>query len=120
MPSYNGRTLAYIGDAVFELYVRERLLASGKVRPENLHNAAIEKTSAPAQERILEALTSHLSPSEKEIVKKGRNASIAKKPKNGDIMTYKRASGLEALFGHLYLEENTDRIDELMSLIFFG
>jgi len=120
MVAYNGRTLAYIGDAVFELFVRKRLLESGKVRPENLHNAAIEKTSAPAQERILANLTPHLSPSEEDIVKKGRNASIAKKPKNGDIMTYKRASGLEALFGHLYLEGETDRIDELMSHIFSG
>ena len=118
MLQYNGQTLAYIGDAVYELHIREKLLQTGKVHPNALHQAAIELTNASGQFRALKQINGILSEEEKAIVNRGRNASSSRKPGKADLKTYKMATGLEALIGYLYLDNRQDRLNEILNLIY--
>lgn len=115
--TYNAQTLAYIGDAVYELRVREHLLKEGRTKPRNLHSAAIERTNAAAQVRALEKIQPMLTDEEKAIVKRGRNAPLARKSRKEGIMTYKNATGLEALVGHLYLNGHASRLETLFEVM---
>ncbi|MFA5007311.1 MAG: ribonuclease III domain-containing protein [Candidatus Izemoplasmatales bacterium] len=113
---YNGATLAYVGDAVYELRVREHLLARGLTKTDDLHRAAIRFTSAQGEAAAADRLLSDiLTEEETDVYKRGRNAPASHTPKNADPATYHRASGLEALFGFLYLEGRRERLDELLS-----
>lgn len=116
MKDYNILTLAYLGDAVFELYVREYLINKNITKVKELQEKAIEYVSAKNQVRILEEINNKLTDEEKEIIKKGRNAKSHKAPKNTDILTYKHATGFETLIGYLYLN-NKQRLDELIKKI---
>ncbi len=118
MLQYNGQTLAYIGDAVYELHIREKLLSSGKVHPNAMHQAAIEHTNASGQFQAFKKIESLLSEKEKGIVMRGRNASSSRKPGKADLSTYKMATGLEALIGYLYLDKQTTRLTEILNAIF--
>lgn len=115
---YSPLTLAYMGDCVYELYVRAYLLAGGNLSSNKLHRKAKGYVSASAQSRFMERLEPLLSEEEEGIYKRGRNAKSATVPKNADVIEYKRASGLEALIGYLYLEGRRDRLDEIMRLLF--
>ncbi len=117
MLAYNAQTLAYIGDAVYELYVREQLLASGKVKTKDLHRTAITYTEGPAQSRALKTIEPLLSEEELSVVKRGRNAPLSRKSRKGDLMEYKIATGFEALLGHLHLTGQHKRLYELLSHI---
>lgn len=110
----NNLLLAYIGDAVYELYVREFLIKSGISKVKELQKSSIKYVSAIAQASILEDLLNAgiLSEEEIDIVKRGRNAH-SHSNKTTDIVTYKKATGLETLVGYLYLN-NRERLDELM------
>ncbi|HAQ55981.1 MAG TPA: ribonuclease III [Acholeplasmatales bacterium] len=115
MVPYSGATLAYIGDAVLELRVREHLLARGITKTNDLHTAAIRYTSAGGESRAADKLLAGmLTDAETDVFKRGRNAEASHRPKNADLATYHQASGLEALFGFLYLEGRRDRLEELM------
>ncbi len=114
MLQYNGQTLAYIGDAVFELYVREALLNGGNIQPNDLHHEAINHTNANAQYRALKSIESDLSDQEWAVVRRGRNASASKKPKKTKLQTYKMATGFEALVGYLYLSGEQERLQTLL------
>ncbi len=118
MLQYNGQTLAYIGDAVYELHIRQQLLKQGKVHPNALHQAAIAFTNATGQFRAFKRIESKLSEKEIAIVMRGRNASSSRKPGKADLSTYKMATGLEALIGYLYLDEQTKRLNEILDLIY--
>lgn len=109
-------SLAYLGDSVYELYVREYLLKKGIVKVKELQKQATGYVSAKNQVKILEKIKENLTEEEIEIVKKGRNAKSHKAPKNTDILTYKHATGFETLIGYLYLN-NTERLNEIMKLI---
>lgn len=115
-------TLAYLGDAIYEVYIREYLINKGIAKVEELQKEAINYVSAKAQSKILNYLidNSILLPDEIEIIKRGRNYKRESHPKNTDIITYKMATGFEALVGYLYLDNKKCRIDEIMSLIFGG
>lgn len=110
----NNLVLAYIGDAVFELYVRNYLVSSGILKVKDLQKNAVNYVSAVAQAATLERLMNDgfLKEEEIDIVKKGRNAH-SHSNKTTDIITYKKATGLETLIGHLYLNER-DRLEEVM------
>lgn len=110
----NNLVLAYIGDAVYELYVREFLIKTGISKVKELQKSSIKYVSAIAQASILEDLLNAgiLSEEEIDIVKRGRNAH-SHSNKTTDIVTYKKATGLETLVGYLYLN-NRERLDELM------
>jgi ribonuclease III family protein len=108
--------LAYLGDSVYELEVRKRLLSMGKVN--EIQKESLKYVSATSQRRHLEHLITKevLSKEELDIVRRGRNTKGGR-GKSSDIVTYRIATGLECLFGQLYLNNNYDRINELMDLI---
>lgn len=112
----NGLALAYMGDAVFEVAVRDYLLGTGKTKPNQLHQTATRYVSAKAQARMIaEMLESELL-TEEEIsyYKRGRNSKINTKAKNTDIQTYHHSTGFEALMGFLYLTKQQERLDTLI------
>ena len=114
MTNENGLTLAYLGDAIYELRIREYLIKSGIKKVDNLHKTAIKYTSAEAQSKIIDSLLDKLNEDEIEYYKRGRNSGGTHKPKNSSLKTYRNATGLESLIGALYLENNIKRLDEII------
>lgn len=112
-------TLAYLGDAIYEIYIREKLINKGIAKVEDLQKEAVKYVSAKGQATILNNLLDNniLKEEEIEIVKRGRNYKRSSHPKNTDIITYKLSTGFEALIGYLYLSENTKRLKELLNHI---
>lgn len=110
-------TLAFLGDAVFELMVRERLAADGSMPANALHRKAVGKVCAGAQAQGYLYLEEILTEEEAGILKRGRNAHSATVPKNASPADYRRATGLEALFGYLYLKGELGRLTELYNYI---
>ena len=108
--------LAHIGDAVFELLVRSYLCAHGKATSKNLHKATVGYVSAPAQARRMDAMLPLLTPEELAHYRRGRNTPVHGIPKNATHEEYAKATGLEALFGALYLAGQTDRLNQLFIL----
>lgn len=108
--------LAYLGDTVYESYVREYLIRKNINKKVNdLHKSAIKYVNAKAQATIIHAIESELSEDEMRIYKRGRNQKSHTSPKNADIIDYKHATGFEALIGFLYLSEETDRLKYIIS-----
>ena len=114
---YSPLTLAYLGDGVYELLVRETLVLRHNCPNGTLHRQALQFVSAKGQSDGLEAILPLLTAEEESIYKRGRN-SDAPGHRNSDIIQYKRATGLEALFGYLYLIGETDRLEELFSAVY--
>ena len=113
---YNPLQMAYIGDTVHDLYVRSLLLARG-MTVGRMHKQAIRMVSAFAQARMLEAIEPELNEQETDIARRGRNAQAKHAaPKNADPADYAHATGLEALWGYLYLSGETQRLDTLIRL----
>ncbi|MDQ0160425.1 Mini-ribonuclease 3 [Alkalibacillus salilacus] len=114
--SMKSLTLAYMGDVVYEKAVREYLIRSGEVKPNELHNLAVSFVSAKAQAVVMlhwlekEALTEQ----EEAVARRGRNAKSSV-PKNTDPQTYRYSTAFEALLGYLYFSESFERIDELIN-----
>lgn len=109
--------LAYLGDAVFELYVREYLINNQIKKVNELQKESLKYVSAKSQREILEKLLQEniLTEKEQDIVKKGRNTKMHKS-KNNDIITYHKATGFECLIGYLY-QNNKNRLNEIMEKI---
>jgi ribonuclease-3 family protein len=114
----NPLVMAYMGDTIYEQYVREHLIKQGLSKIGELQQRSLEYVSAKSQRRHLERLenANFLTEEELEIVKWGRNAKGAK-TKHADIVTYRLATGLEALIGKLYFAGKNDRIKEIMEFI---
>lgn len=108
--------LAHMGDAVFELLIRTYLCKSGLARSGNLHRATVSYVAAPAQAAFVDAIAPHLTEEEQAVYRRGRNAHVHGVPKNATHGQYAKATGLEALFGSLYLSGQTERINELFAL----
>ena len=117
MNQLNGVTLAYLGDSIYEVYIREYLLKTGLTKVQKLHNEAIKYTSAKGQKEALDKIYEFLTESEIAVFKRGRNANTDRKPKNTNLATYKQATGFEALIGYLYLNPEKQRLDELIEII---
>ena len=113
----NGLALAYIGDAIYELHIRQYLLEAGQTRPNQLHHLATQFVSAKAQnELVLKMLETNLLLEEEErIYKRGRNAKSHSTAKNADVATYRNSTGFEALMGYLYMSGQTERLKELIN-----
>ncbi len=113
----NNLVVAYLGDAVYELYIREYLINKGIAKVKELQKESLNYVSAKSQCRILEELINNnlLTEEEIEIVNRGRNAS-SHKSKTTDIITYKKATGLECLIGYLY-NKDKERCNEIMHYI---
>lgn len=115
----NSLTLAYLGDSIYERYVREHLIGIGIIKVNDLQNKSRDYVSAKGQAKILNKLIENelLSTQEIDIVKRARNTKVNSHPKNTDILTYKHATALEALIGYLYLKKEIERLDYLMRYI---
>lgn len=111
-----GLELAYIGDCVYELLIREHLMEKNPCKPSALHNAAVAYVRAPAQALAAHKLESHINDEEKAVFNRGRNAKTNTLPKGAKPVEYALATGLEALFGYLYLTGQKERIDELFQI----
>lgn len=112
--TYSPLTLAYIGDAIFDLVIRTLLVKRGNCQPNKLQERASRLVRASAQARMIQNLMPVLTEEEIVIYKRGRNAKSYTKAKNATVLDYRKATGFEALMGYLYLEENTKRIIELI------
>ncbi len=110
-------TWAYIGDAVYELYIREYLVQTTHLKPNNLHKEAIKFVKAKSQAEILEKLNDFLTDEEKEIVRRGRNTQNHHLPKNASLRDYTYATAFEALIGYLYLSKQEERLQEILQKI---
>ena len=115
---YSSLALAYIGDSVYESYIRTRLLENGDRRVKELHKSAKNYVSAKAQCEILNNIIELLQEDEIAIYKRGRNTKVNTKAKNADMREYHCATGLEALIGHLYLTKNEARLKEILDLCY--
>lgn len=111
-------SLAYLGDAVFEIKIRNYLVNFG-YKVNKLQKLAMNYVTAKNQCKFINYFIDNNILSEKELdfVKRGRNACVHSHPKNTDIVTYKWATGFESLFGYLYIENKIERIDELINII---
>ena len=117
--SYGVLTLAYIGDACMELLARDAVLhLSGEVKPGGLVRASKAYVTCEAQSDAAERILPLLSEKETAVFKRGRNAKTHFSPNHGDIIQYRRATGLEALFGYLYVSGQNERIKQLFSAAF--
>jgi len=102
--------LAYMGDAVFEILVREKLVRLG-IPVNELHMKAKEYVSAAAQSEMYHKIEELLTEEEKNVLRRGRNAKSNSRSKNADVTQYRHATGLEAVFGHLHLKGEKERIE---------
>jgi len=118
MTQLSGLTLAYLGDAYYELQVRKHLVEQGYTKGNDLHAKAIKYTSANGQNTIIQRLLPLLTELESDVVKRGRNAESTHKPKNADLAVYRMATGFESLIGFLMVEQKQARLDEIMNMAF--
>lgn len=110
-------TLAFVGDAVYELLVRESLVCEANRPVHELNRRSVEMVRAGAQAQALKTITPLLSEEEEAVVRRGRNAHPNHAAKNASVTDYRLATGLEALFGYLYLSDRSARIRELFDQI---
>lgn len=116
---YSPLVLAYIGDSIYEVYVRSRLLSEHPDMPAHkLHVQATRYVKAHAQSVSAASLMDMLSEDETTVYKRGRNAKSPTVPKNADLTDYRRATGFEALIGWLYLSDKQTRLLEIMTLAY--
>lgn len=108
--------LAYIGDAVYELYIRTYILDKYKSKVKNLHIQSIGFVKAAAQAELSRVLEESLDEEELRVFKRGRNAKSVTVPKNAKLIDYKNATGFEALVGYLYLKKKYERLGELLEI----
>ena len=115
----NSLALAYLGDATYELYIRKYLTKKGNYKVKDLGAMAVNYVSAKAQSNFLDKMIedNFLTSEELEIVKRARNHKVLSHPKHTSIITYKKATGLEALLGYLEIKNNQNRINEIMKYI---
>lgn len=112
----NPLTWAYIGDAVFELYIREKLVNITRLKPHKLHLESIKFVKASAQAEALKQIEETLTEEEKDIVRRARNTKNHHLPKNADINDYMYATAFEGLIGYLYLNKKEERLKEILTL----
>lgn len=112
--SYSPLTLAFIGDGIYDLIIRSVVVGKGNSHVNNLHKRASRLVKAQSQSELIKALLPELTEEETAVYKRGRNAKSTTVAKNATISDYRRATGFEALIGYLYLEDQMDRIMELI------
>ncbi len=113
----SGLALAFIGDGVYDLFVREQLVCQGNRPVKDLNKAKVERVRCQAQAELAAKLEPMLDPEEAEILRRGRNAHVSHAPKSATMAQYHAATALEALLGYLYLCGRADRIRELMNTV---
>lgn len=111
---YSPLALAYIGDAVYEVMIRTVVIGMGNARVNKYHQTTKEFVQAKGQAAFYNHIKEILTEQEEDIFKRGRNAKSSSSAKNTDILTYRHATGVEALIGYLYIDQDIDRIIEIM------
>lgn len=112
--------LAHLGDGAFELMVRSWLCLHGKATSKGLHRATVRYVAAPAQAKAVEKILPLLTEEEGDVFRRGRNTSPHSVPQNASRADYQAATGLEALFGWLWLQGRTERLNELFAVMMEG
>ena len=110
-------TWAYVGDAVYELYIRTHLVNATNLKPHKLHIESIKYVKASAQANILKELHENLTEEEQEIVRRTRNTKNHHLPKNAELEDYMYATAFEGLIGYLYLTKQDERLEEILKSI---
>ncbi|UUV98604.1 Mini-ribonuclease 3 [Vagococcus luciliae] len=113
----SGLTLAYVGDAIYETYIRDYLVKSGQTRPNQLHRLATHYVSAKAQHYLIEQMMEQglLTDEEQDMYRRGRNAKSHTSAKNTSVSVYRSSTGFEALMGYLHLTEQKERLEEVIA-----
>lgn len=111
---YSPLTLAYIGDSIYDVIIRTVVVERGNCSANNLHKKTVKYVNAGTQAKLIESVQDILTEEEAAAYKRGRNAKSYTTAKNASVADYRKATGLEALFGYLYLQGRTDRIIELV------
>lgn len=109
-------TWAYVGDCVYELYIRTNLVNTTNLKPHKLHIETIKYVKAKSQAEMLTKIHDKLTDEEKDIVRRGRNAKNHHLPKNSNVQEYSHATAFEALIGYLYLTRRFQRLKEILDL----
>lgn len=109
-------TLAFVGDAVYEVFIRTKLSKDVNMQASKLHKQAIRYVSAVAQSAIVHAIEDKFTDEETAVYKRGRNAHTHTSAKNADIVDYRHATGFEALIGYLYLKKDSVRLNEILEM----
>lgn len=107
---------AYIGDCIYEIFIRMKLVNSTHLDPHRLHIETIKYVKAKAQAEVLIKIYDNLTDEEKDIVRRGRNAETHHQPKNAELVDYKYATAFEALIGYLYLSKQDERLKEILEM----
>ncbi len=113
---YSPLALAYIGDSIYDIIVRTVVVERGNRSANNLHKMAVKYVNAATQAAMGDVLQEDLTEEELAVYRRGRNAKSYTKAKNATLNDYRKATGVEALLGYLYLQDNMDRIIELVKL----
>lgn len=108
------QTLAFVGDAVYNVYIRTYLASNSSAKSGKLHKDSIKYVSAKGQSFTIDKIIEFLNDEEINIYKRGRNTNIQTVSKNVDVVEYKKATGFEALIGYLYIKKETERLDYLI------
>ena len=112
--TYSPLALAFIGDGIFDLIIRTLVVGTGNTKASQLHKRTSQMVKAPAQSQMVETILPLLTEEEEAVYRRGRNAKSPTMAKNATMAEYRRATGLEALMGYLYLNNQFERIVELM------
>lgn len=115
---YSPLTLAYIGDCVYELFIRSVLVTRGNTPVDRLNREASHYAKAVTQAKLVMSIMEELTETEQAVFRRGRNAKSPTKAKNATMMEYRTATGFEALLGYLYLTEQFDRLVQLVRMAF--
>lgn len=107
---------AYVGDSVYELFIRTHLINNSNAKPHKLHIESIKYVKAKAQAELLNKISSNLTDEEKDIVRRGRNVQNHHVAKNSDVAEYAQSTAFEALIGYLYLTKQDNRLEEILNL----
>lgn len=108
--------LAYIGDAVYEVFIRTLIVSRSHAPVHKLHHQSIDFVKAKAQSDIIHRILDSLSQEEQDVVRRGRNAKSGTIPKNADVTEYKYATGFESLIGYLYLKQQFERLLQVLEM----
>ena len=112
--TYSPLALAYIGDSIYDVVIRTVVVERGNQSAKKLHRTAVRYVNAGTQARMAEALQEIMTEEEKEVYRRGRNAKSNSTAKNASVTDYRKATGMEALIGYLYLQDRMDRAVELV------
>ncbi len=114
--NYSALTLAYVGDAVFELLIRDKILSNGEKPVKKLHTEVKNFVNAVSQAKMYNYIFEFLTEEEKSVIQRGRNAKSYSTAKNASVIDYRHATGLESLFGYIHLKGDNARLNEIFEL----